>query len=65
MNRMISPCKGCADRTVDCHGKCQKYNAWKLAVLAEKRKEKEERDLARYDPWERESVIERGKRKHE
>lgn len=22
------PCKDCTERTVDCHGKCEKYLAW-------------------------------------
>jgi len=23
------PCRGCPDRTVTCHGFCEKYQAWK------------------------------------
>ena len=26
---MICPCKGCADRTVTCHGVCRSYQEWK------------------------------------
>lgn len=26
---MICPCKGCADRTVTCHGVCRRYQEWK------------------------------------
>lgn len=25
---VIAPCKGCVDRKVGCHGKCEKYTAW-------------------------------------
>lgn len=25
---VISPCKGCPDRSAECHGKCEKYAAW-------------------------------------
>lgn len=25
----ISPCKGCADRVLACHGKCEKYKKWR------------------------------------
>jgi len=24
-----SPCYGCADRTVGCHGKCERHSEWK------------------------------------
>lgn len=34
-----SPCYGCPDRTVECHGKCAKYAEWS----AEKRLEAEQR----------------------
>lgn len=26
----ICPCKGCADRTAVCHGKCDKYTEWRI-----------------------------------
>ena len=25
-----APCKGCHDRAVGCHGKCEKYAAWQV-----------------------------------
>ena len=25
---VVAPCKGCIDRKVGCHGKCEKYTAW-------------------------------------
>ena len=27
--QMKCPCKGCADRTVTCHGVCRRYQEWK------------------------------------
>ena len=26
---MSCPCKGCQDRTITCHGVCQKYQSWR------------------------------------
>lgn len=26
---MMSPCKGCGDREIGCHSKCEKYKAFK------------------------------------
>lgn len=26
---MIAPCKGCKDRSPECHGTCQNYIRWK------------------------------------
>lgn len=28
---VICPCRGCEDRTPECHGKCEPYLAWKAA----------------------------------
>lgn len=25
----ICPCKGCSNRDAECHGKCERYVAWK------------------------------------
>lgn len=25
---VISPCKGCEDRSAECHAKCEEYAAW-------------------------------------
>ena len=30
------PCKGCQDRSVTCHGDCEKYKAWKIEDRAVK-----------------------------
>ena len=32
---MICPCKGCTDRTLTCHGFCQRYKEWKAEHAAE------------------------------
>lgn len=29
---MIAPCKDCPDRVVGCHGKCEKYQAYRVEV---------------------------------
>ena len=34
---MISPCKGCADRYLACHGSCDRYKEWKAELLAEQK----------------------------
>ena len=31
----VGPCKGCKDREVGCHSKCDKYKAWLDEVHAE------------------------------
>lgn len=31
-NRLHSPCKDCHDRVVGCHGKCEKYSAYRVEV---------------------------------
>ena len=36
VNTMDCPCQGCAEREIGCHGKCEKYGAWK-GELAKKR----------------------------
>ena len=25
----ISPCKGCAERTIGCHGRCEMFRKWR------------------------------------
>lgn len=32
INKLNSPCKDCTDRAVGCHGKCEKYQAYRLEV---------------------------------
>ncbi|MCR4886288.1 MAG: hypothetical protein K5919_05170 [Clostridiales bacterium] len=27
-----APCKGCEDRRLGCHGKCEKYRAWRAGM---------------------------------
>ena len=33
---MQAPCKDCKDRVVGCHGKCEKYQEFKISHEAEK-----------------------------
>lgn len=46
MNKPENPCKNCGDRTVDCHGKCIKYQSFRdsLDVYNAKIKEAKSRD---------------------
>ena len=40
----VSPCKDCPDRAPDCHGRCEKYQAyrtWRTARSEELRRENE------------------------
>ena len=43
-----APCKGCEDRRLGCHGKCEKYKAWRAGMdkAAEKRRLEHEADEA-------------------
>ena len=34
---MRCPCRGCADRTITCHGVCKRYQDWKKEDEAEKK----------------------------
>lgn len=39
---MRQPCRGCADRAVGCHGKCERYIKYRARLdLAKRLKEKE------------------------
>lgn len=41
MRKNGCPCSGCEERSVECHGKCEKYKAW-----CDKRKEDKEKLIA-------------------
>ena len=32
-----SPCKGCPDRQVACHGSCERYKAWRERFVAQQK----------------------------
>ena len=34
---MICPCKGCPERTITCHGFCERYQAWKAEDAGRKK----------------------------
>jgi len=36
--KLSAPCKDCEDRGVGCHGKCEKYRAYKERMSEERRK---------------------------
>ena len=38
-----NPCKGCQDREIGCHGKCQPYKEWREAYTNFKKEEAKER----------------------
>ena len=31
-NKLNSPCKDCTDRALGCHGRCEKYKAYRVEV---------------------------------
>ena len=41
---MTPPCKGCTERYVGCHGKCEKYAAWQSKHEKAKQRQREELD---------------------
>ena len=45
----INPCKGCKDRSAECHAKCKKYAEWHTEYLAKKYKQNMERYPELYD----------------
>ena len=52
--REISPCRGCSDRHIACHDKCEKYKAWKsqLEEVNKRSKEYEARPFVQYNPFD-------------
>lgn len=44
---VVAPCKGCTDMEIGCHGKCDKYKAYKEA-LAELKHQKKNDALVKY-----------------
>ena len=48
---MMSPCKGCENRTVTCHGVCAKYQEFKkeLEAINEQRREQNRRMYGIHD----------------
>ena len=42
--RPLCPCKGCDDRTLTCHGFCEKYKGWKKVLEAESLARQREND---------------------
>ena len=45
MSIIICPCKGCADRALHFHSKCEKYTAWASRKEAEYKKRELGRDF--------------------
>lgn len=39
----VSPCKGCSEREMGCHGKCSAYKGWKEECEEEKARIEAER----------------------
>ena len=35
------PCMGCGDREIGCHGKCEKYKAWRQMINQRNEQERE------------------------
>lgn len=49
MNIAVAPCKGCKDRKLGCHGKCDRYKKYRQAK--DKENEKHRQDSLFYDYW--------------
>ena len=54
------PCKGCFDRTVTCHGRCERYQTWKKEHEMQLREEMEMRknnaaptDRVKHRAWQK------------
>lgn len=58
----ISPCKDCTERHPACHDKCNDYISWKVEMLAEKEKAKQDKENRRADPWTRGDLLTKKKR---
>lgn len=42
---MMSPCKDCKNRSMDCHGRCSRYEAYKSNIEDVRKIKKRERDI--------------------
>lgn len=42
-----SPCKNCGDRFIGCHGKCEKYKAWRAEYDEEIKEQKKQQNIER------------------
>ena len=56
---MKCPCKGCQDRTITCHGVCQKYQDWKQEREEIKKRILYEKPITNYEilKRQREKII--------
>lgn len=40
-----APCKGCTDRVLGCHGKCDRYKAYRARIDSANEKKRRENDI--------------------
>lgn len=60
-----SPCKGCDERIIGCHGKCEKYKNFSIKnEIMKRRKSKDEKLRQEVYIYERERYRKLDKRKH-
>lgn len=45
---VAAPCKGCTDRFIGCHGKCDRYIDWRANKDVENHLEREERKARQF-----------------
>lgn len=52
MSAIGSPCLGCTDRQVGCHGNCEKYKAFKEVTISRSREvQRQKREEAMYHTY--------------
>lgn len=45
----VNPCKGCKERSADCHGSCERYAEWRQDHIERKREINKEKYPELYD----------------
>lgn len=64
MIRINNGCKGCKDRTPDCHSNCERYEVFLKKIADIKRKQKIYQDRNRTDSaYTRGSIVEKAARR--
>ena len=61
----ISPCMGCESREIGCHGKCERYAAFKQKNEAQKKTAREQLDALTYERVHKHKRLEKHMRKGE
>lgn len=46
--RTKAPCKDCTEREVGCHGRCERYKAWRKDLDEKNRRERLQKQATKY-----------------